>query len=207
MTACEGCGQSMRRALSERERTRLASEIAGLQSLDVEQLRARWRGLYRSEAPARFSRDLLMRGVAYRLQERHQLEIDDSDPGEVAGALRPCSKFGCVNVSDASYCPEHRRDGRRYDAERANLSARGWGASWRRLCEFIKESHQLVRRNPQPVAARSTCRSRRGCGLRFRISSTNELFPCYPLRLSLSIAWSSGTRLREDTSCASTRQS
>jgi hypothetical protein len=60
----------MSRALSERERTKLTSEIAGLQSLDVEQLRARWRGLYGSEAPARFSRDLLMRAVAYRLQER-----------------------------------------------------------------------------------------------------------------------------------------
>jgi hypothetical protein len=32
----------MSRSLSEREREKLAGEIAGLQSLDVEQLKARW---------------------------------------------------------------------------------------------------------------------------------------------------------------------
>ena len=60
----------MSRSLSEREREKLTGEIARLQSLDVEQLKARWRTLYQSEAPTRFSRDLLLRAVAYRLQER-----------------------------------------------------------------------------------------------------------------------------------------
>jgi hypothetical protein len=49
---------------------KLAGELAALQSIDVEQLKTRWRTLYETEAPARFSRDLLMRAVAYRLQER-----------------------------------------------------------------------------------------------------------------------------------------
>jgi hypothetical protein len=44
--------------------------IAALQSFDVAQLRARWRTLYKTAAPSRFSRDLLMRAVAYRLQEQ-----------------------------------------------------------------------------------------------------------------------------------------
>jgi len=60
----------MSRSLTEHRRERLASEIAALQSLDVERLRARWRALYQTEAPSRFSRDLLLRAVAYRLQER-----------------------------------------------------------------------------------------------------------------------------------------
>jgi DUF2924 family protein len=60
----------MSRSLSEPQREELAGEIAGLQPLDVEQLRARWRTLYETEAPLRFSRDLLIRAVAYRLQER-----------------------------------------------------------------------------------------------------------------------------------------
>ena len=60
----------MSRSLSEPQRAQLAGEIAGLQSLDVEQLRARWRTLYETEAPSRFSRDLLIGAVAYRLQER-----------------------------------------------------------------------------------------------------------------------------------------
>src|SRR5437868_15481369 len=60
----------MSRSLSEPERERLAAEIAGLQSLDVTRLKTRWRTLYGREAPARFSRELLIRAVAYRLQER-----------------------------------------------------------------------------------------------------------------------------------------
>jgi hypothetical protein len=56
--------------LSDREPEKLAGEIAGLQSLDVKQLRACWRTLYGKEAPTRFSRDLLMRAVAHRIQER-----------------------------------------------------------------------------------------------------------------------------------------
>jgi hypothetical protein len=53
----------MSRSLSEREREKLTGEIAGLESLAVEQLKARWRTLYQTEAPTRFSRDLLMRAV------------------------------------------------------------------------------------------------------------------------------------------------
>ena len=60
----------MSRWLSEHEREKLAGEIAALQSVDVTQLKTRWRTLYGSEAPSRFSRDLLMRAVAYRMQER-----------------------------------------------------------------------------------------------------------------------------------------
>jgi DUF2924 family protein len=52
------------------KRVKLTGEIAALQSLDVAQLKARWRSLYQNEAPSRLSRDLLIRAVAYRLQER-----------------------------------------------------------------------------------------------------------------------------------------
>ena len=61
-------------------------------------------------------------------------------------ALRPCSKFGCAAVSDASYCPEHRRELRRYDSARANSNERGYGASWRKLRAFIIAREPLCRR-------------------------------------------------------------
>jgi len=70
----------MSRSLSEHSREKLAVEIAALQSLDVAQLRARWRTLYASEAPPRMSHDLLLRAVAYRLQER------------VLGGVRPTTR-------------------------------------------------------------------------------------------------------------------
>jgi hypothetical protein len=60
----------MIRTLSDRERKQLTDEIARLHWLDVKQLKMRWRRVYASEAPSGFKRDLLMRAVAYRVQER-----------------------------------------------------------------------------------------------------------------------------------------
>jgi hypothetical protein len=48
----------------------LATEITLLESPGTEQLRARWKVLYGTEAPPRTSRDLLARALAYRIQER-----------------------------------------------------------------------------------------------------------------------------------------
>ena len=60
----------MVRASSKGEREKLAEEIGRLRSLNLEQLKSRWRALYGSQAPTRFSRDLLVRAIAYRIQER-----------------------------------------------------------------------------------------------------------------------------------------
>lgn len=46
----------------------LSQKIAALTGLTTQQLRAEWRRLYRSDPP-RLSRDLLVRTLAYRLQE------------------------------------------------------------------------------------------------------------------------------------------
>jgi hypothetical protein len=46
----------------------LSGELAALYELNENRLRLEWRRLYRREPP-RLSRDLLMRGVAYRIQE------------------------------------------------------------------------------------------------------------------------------------------
>ena len=53
------------RKVSEKEREKLSAEIAGLESLDLNQLRAQWKLLYEIEAPPHLSRDLLRRAVAY----------------------------------------------------------------------------------------------------------------------------------------------
>ena len=46
----------------------LDRSIKALHSLTAQQLRGEWRRLYRGQPP-RFSRDLLIRSLAYRLQE------------------------------------------------------------------------------------------------------------------------------------------
>ena len=68
------------RKVSNKEREKLSTEIAGLESLDLNQLRVQWKLLYEIEAPPHLSRDLLMRAVAYRIQEN------------VLGGLKPATR-------------------------------------------------------------------------------------------------------------------
>jgi hypothetical protein len=67
------------RKVSDKEREKLSAEIAGLESLDLNQLRVQWKLLYEIEAPPHLSRDWLRRAVAYRVQEN------------VLGGLKPAT--------------------------------------------------------------------------------------------------------------------
>jgi hypothetical protein len=60
----------MTHQISNIDRERLAAEIAKLSSLDPRELKDRWKDLYGTEPPAKISRDLMRRAIAYRLQER-----------------------------------------------------------------------------------------------------------------------------------------
>jgi hypothetical protein len=48
----------------------IPAQLAALADLDKARLRSEWRRLYRAAPPRLLSRDLLIRGVAYKLQER-----------------------------------------------------------------------------------------------------------------------------------------
>jgi len=48
----------------------LETEIAALEDLATSDLRIAWRRLHRTPPPARLSRDLMVRAMAYRMQER-----------------------------------------------------------------------------------------------------------------------------------------
>ena len=50
--------------------TGIEPEIAALASMATHELRVKWRRLYRAEPPARLSRDLLIRAIAFQMQER-----------------------------------------------------------------------------------------------------------------------------------------
>jgi hypothetical protein len=52
-------------------------EIARLRDLDVGELRARWRTVFRRRPPARLPRHLLFRVLAYWLQADHLGDLDD----------------------------------------------------------------------------------------------------------------------------------
>jgi hypothetical protein len=48
----------------------IAEELARLSNLTIFELRGEWRQLHRAPPPMRLSRDLLMRGITYKVQER-----------------------------------------------------------------------------------------------------------------------------------------
>jgi hypothetical protein len=50
----------------------LEQQIEGLRRMSREQLKDRWRDLYKAAPPAAFTPDLLARGIAWRLQEKEQ---------------------------------------------------------------------------------------------------------------------------------------
>jgi hypothetical protein len=52
------------------DREALASEIASLSKLDIDELRERWKAIYGKTPSREISRSFLTRAVTYRLQER-----------------------------------------------------------------------------------------------------------------------------------------
>lgn len=49
--------------------TDLEAKLIAIEKLGIPELRAEWRRLYRKPPPHRLSRDLLIRGIAYKIQE------------------------------------------------------------------------------------------------------------------------------------------
>ncbi len=60
----------MKRKISATDPATLAREIAALSEATPADLKGRWRTLYGTEPPPRISRDLLIRALAYRIQEQ-----------------------------------------------------------------------------------------------------------------------------------------
>ena len=65
----------------------LAGEMETLQSLSNDGLRERWAETFRRSPPKYISRDLLLRGIAYRIQER------------AFGGLKPATKRRLVKLA------------------------------------------------------------------------------------------------------------
>jgi Protein of unknown function (DUF2924) len=94
-------------AMSSRQHAVSREALARLPSLNLGELRQQWRGLYKAAAPAHFSRELLMRAVAYRLQELafgglrleaqrrlRQIARELNETGAARIGLRPALKPG-----------------------------------------------------------------------------------------------------------------
>ena len=78
----------------------IAAELARLEQLTLFDLRGEWRRLFRRPPPMRLSRDLLLRGMAYHLQER-------AFGGHSKSALRKLEQAGseAARKSNANAAP------------------------------------------------------------------------------------------------------
>jgi Protein of unknown function (DUF2924) len=73
-------GLSRRQHLAAGSRPKAAdveAQIAALEALTTADLRIEWSRLYRATPPTRLSRDLLIRGVSYRVQEQETPPVLD----------------------------------------------------------------------------------------------------------------------------------
>ncbi len=66
----------------------LNADLAGLARMSIDELRSRWRVQTGKPAPAGFSKDLIARALAYRLQEKHLGGLDARDRRAMAMAAR-----------------------------------------------------------------------------------------------------------------------
>jgi hypothetical protein len=71
------------------DRVTLAAEIAQLRELDVSTLRARWRVVFRKDAPPHLPRHLLMRVLAHRLQADRLGDLDAESQRLLDGSTSP----------------------------------------------------------------------------------------------------------------------
>jgi hypothetical protein len=79
-TARRETGGSFHLAVSSPgEGSDIETRIIGLEALTTADLQIEWRRLYQATPPTRLSRDLLIRGVAYKVQEQaHKSRISTS---------------------------------------------------------------------------------------------------------------------------------
>jgi hypothetical protein len=78
----------VRRSQRAADAVDLSAELAGLARMSIDDLRSRWRMQTGKPAPAGFSKDLIARALAYRLQEQHLGGLDARDRRAMSVAAR-----------------------------------------------------------------------------------------------------------------------
>src|SRR5262245_27366107 len=85
-------------ATSPTRQDELAHRIAALNDLTAPQLREEWRRLYRGQPP-RLSRDLLIRSIAYRMQEIAYGGLSKATQRKLDALARELGRKGSIAVT------------------------------------------------------------------------------------------------------------
>jgi hypothetical protein len=82
-------------------RSKLSPRLAALNELTAQQLREEWRRLYRGHPP-RLSRDLLIRTIAYRMQELAYVGLSKATQRKLDALTKELKSKGSVVTPDKS---------------------------------------------------------------------------------------------------------
>ncbi len=133
----------------------LSHEIAALRQATPADLKERWRALYCAEPPRRISRDLLVRALAYRIQEK------------VLGGLKPSTRRLLAKVAAAASAHRPMRVAPRSILKPGTVLLREWHGTQHQV--ILREDGIVFRGKPykslSEVAYRIT--GTKGSGPRF----------------------------------------
>ena len=146
--------------------------LTRLPTLDIGELRQQWRGLYKTQAPANLSRELLLRAVAYRMQE---VALGGLRPVRQRQLRQMAQQFNRIGASNTPPRPELKSgtrlvrewQGRTYDVlvlddgfswqgtsyrSLSALAGRITGTAWSGPLFFgLKPNRSATRRSSQPA--------------------------------------------------------
>ena len=99
-TAQSGLGQqTSTRLIGPASPAELSQKLAALNDLTAPQLRAEWRRLYRGQSP-RLSRDLLVRSIAYRIQELAHGGLSKATRRKILALTKVLQSNGSIEPDD-----------------------------------------------------------------------------------------------------------
>ena len=122
----------------------LAHEIAALEQATSADLKERWRVLYRAEPPRRISRDLLVRALAYRIQEK------------ALGGLKPSTRRLLANVAGDVSAQRPIQVAPRPTLKRGTVLLREWHGTQHRV--IVREDGIVFQGKPYKSLSEVACR-------------------------------------------------
>jgi Protein of unknown function (DUF2924) len=117
--------------MAARQQSGSREALSRLPTLDLRQLREKWRSLYRTEPPLRLSRELLARAVAYRLQELASGGLPPQLQRQLHEITRELQRTGRVTMRPPSRLKPGTRLVREWQGRTYEVLALDDGFSWR----------------------------------------------------------------------------
>ena len=109
----------------------IAAELARLEALTNFELRGEWRRLHRMQPPRSLSRDLLLRGITYKIQERALGGLSKSVLRQLASAAPDAASAKSARVAPRTAVKPGTRLVREWHGQTHTVLVHADGVEWR----------------------------------------------------------------------------